>query len=509
MSSPATDLNRLPANGTAPGRRTPVLNYAYVFIAFAATLLVLHAPYLSLPYFWDEVGQFVPAGLDILHHGWWVPHSATPNVHPPAVMAWLALVWKIAGYSVTATRIAMLVVGALAAYATFLLAIEMCRGLPGAPALFVALLLLATPLFYTQAMMAQLDMPAMACTAAALLLFLQRKYAWCAAICTALVLVKETGVVAPALFAAWLIVIDRRWKEALYFMLPFAALAAWLAVLRQQTGYWLGDAGFTHYNVEYSLNGVRVATTFVRRLYYLFIADFRWIGTLAILYAIRRTPIFRTRAWAIAGTFFALHVALVSVFGGAALERYLLPVFPVLYTGMAASFETIPRVWRLPGRIGVIAGLIAGLFWNPPYPFPYENNLAMVDFVELHHSAAEYLDRVAGRKTVATAWPLSIALRRPENGYVTQRLRTAETVDFHPSNVEAAVTRSKADVLVTYSRTWEPAWSILQNSLVERLLRRFYDYEPQISTEEIERRLGLHLAFHWRQRGQWIAVYEK
>ena len=424
-------------------------------------------------------------------------------------MACLALAWKLVGYSVTATRVTMLLIAALALAASFLLAIEMCRGSRGAPAFFVALLLLASPLFYTQSMMAQLDMPAMAFTTVALLLFLQRRYAWCAAVCTLLVLVKETGVVAPALFAAWLLVIEKRWKESWYFVPPFLALAAWLVVLEHQTGYWLGDPGFAHYNVGYSLNGVRVAMSFARRVYYLFFAEFRWIGTLAIVYALRRTSIFRTRAWAIAGIFFALHVALVSLFGGAELERYLLPVLPILYIAMAAAFETLPRSWRVPGRIGAIAGLVAALFWNPPYPFPYENNLAMMDFVELHRSAAGYLDRVAGGKTVATAWPLSIALRRPDNGYVTRPLRIAETEDFHAGNVVSAVQRSNADFLVTYSRTWEPGWGVLSSPLVDRFLRRFYDYEPQISTAEIERRLGLRLAFEWRQRGQWIAVYQK
>jgi 4-amino-4-deoxy-L-arabinose transferase-like glycosyltransferase len=509
VSVPATDLNAAASRHHEPDARISLRSYLLVFSAFAAILLVLHAPYLSLPYFWDELGQFVPSGLDILRHGWWVPHSATPNVHPPAVMAWLALSWKVAGYSVIATRVAMLLIGALAVYAAFLLAIQMCRGLPGAPAFFAVLLLLATPLFYTQAMMAQLDMPAMALTTIALLLFFQRRYAWCGAACTLLVLVKETGVVAPALLAAWLIIAEKRWREPLFFAPAFVALAAWLVFLKQQTGYWLGDPGFAQYNVEYTLNGVRVVMAFARRLYYLFVVDFRWIGTLAIIYALRNTRIFRTRAWAAAAIFVAMHVILVSLFGGAELERYLLPVLPVLYVAMAAGFEAVPRLWRIPARIGLTAGLIAGLFWNPPYPFPYENNLAMVDFVELHHAAADYLDRAAGSKTVATAWPLSIALRRPENGYVTRRLHAVETQDFHVRNVISTIKRSNADVLVTYSRTWEPPWGVLESPMVEQFLRRFYEYEPQISGEQIERQLGFHLAFESRERGQWIAVYEK
>src|SRR3984885_6431411 len=124
---------------------------------FALLVFLAHLPYLGPPYFWDELGHFVPAALDILHDGAWVPHSTVPNSHPPAVMAYLALVWKTFGYSILATRVAMLVLASIAAFA----ALRLSRQLSPAWWFAPVLLLLADPLFYTQAMMAQLDMPAM------------------------------------------------------------------------------------------------------------------------------------------------------------------------------------------------------------------------------------------------------------------------------------------------------------------------------------------------------------
>src|SRR5664279_4882007 len=126
--------------------------YLFFFGLFAAVLFASHSPYLTLPYFWDEHGQFVPAALDILHDGAWVPHSTVPNVHPPGVMAYLALVWRVFGYSIPATRAAMLALAAVAMLFTFLLGIELCRGATGAPAFIAVLLLAADPLFYTQSM---------------------------------------------------------------------------------------------------------------------------------------------------------------------------------------------------------------------------------------------------------------------------------------------------------------------------------------------------------------------
>src|SRR5438093_1576840 len=80
--------------------------------------------------------------------------------HPPGVMAYLALVWKIFGYSIPAARVAMLLIASVGVLFSFLLAIRLSRGAPGAPAFAAAAFLMATPMFYTQSMMAQLDMPA-------------------------------------------------------------------------------------------------------------------------------------------------------------------------------------------------------------------------------------------------------------------------------------------------------------------------------------------------------------
>ena len=77
---------------TEPRRRIRPGVYVFFFVLFAALIFAIHSPLLTLPYFWDEHGQFVPAALDILREGAWVPRSTVPNVHPPGVMAYLAVV---------------------------------------------------------------------------------------------------------------------------------------------------------------------------------------------------------------------------------------------------------------------------------------------------------------------------------------------------------------------------------------------------------------------------------
>lgn len=480
--------------GVRPG------TYLSFFVFFALAVFLTHAPFFSLPYFWDELGQFVPAALDIYRDGAWVPHSTVPNAHPPGVMAYLAAVWKIFGYSIAATRAAMLLLASLTALSTFLLAIRLCRGLAGAPALAPMLLLLLDPLFYIQSMMAQLDMPAMLFTVLALLLFLEDRHIAAALASTALVLCKETGALLPLILGGALLFDRSRAKAAAYYLAPFAVLAVWFFVLWRSTGQLFGDAGFTHYNLGYALHPVRATLCLIRRVYYLFIDDFRWVGSLAIFFAWRRSRIFANRAWAITWLFLAAHVLMVSLLGGAELERYLLPVLPLLYIAMGA---TLHKAW-LPVAA---AGLLAGLFVNPPYPFPFENNLAMVDFVQLHHRAAEYLEASYPGKAIYTAWPLTGALRDPAFGYVHRKLTVVETSDLHYSTLHRL--DPTAAVLVLYSRTWEPRWSVLEWPIVERFLRYFYQYAPQMNSEQVREHFGLDLVKRWSQRGQWIEIYAR
>jgi hypothetical protein len=486
---------------------THAATYLYFLAAFLLVVLLIHIPLLDLPFYWDEVGQFIPAAMDILTGGFWVPHSATPNVHPPGVMAYLALVWRVFGYSIVATRIAMLVLAGVAVWLAFLLAIELCRSVGGAPAFLAVLLLVVSPVFYMQAMLAQLDMPAMLFTMLALLLFLKDRVRAAAFATVALVLVKETGLVVPLVFAAWL-VWERRGREASWFALPVVALAAWLGLLYRETGHLFGNTEFTEFNLTFPLHPVRLSIALARRFFYLFIESFHWVGWLAVAVAWRRTKAFSNRPWRIAAVLAVVQVVAVTALGGAVLERYLLPVLPLMYTAFAAAWSASTSNWLRAGRVAVFAGLVACLFWNPPYPYPYENNLAMVDFVRLQRTAASYVEGAYSGRTVTTAWPLSIELRRPACGYVSKRLAVREIPGFRPEDVRA-IDRASLDVFVLFSRDWEGQWDLRRMPLVAPLMRRFYHYAPQVAPGDVERLLGVKLVARWAERGQWVAVYSR
>ncbi len=483
--------------------RPPVRRRSYVaaYALLAFLLLLAHAPLLQLPFFWDEAGQYIPAALDLFHTGALIPHSTVPNVHPPAVMVWLALVWKLVGFSIPATRIAMTLIAALGLLFSFLLAIQLCRGAHGTPAFAALGLLCISPLFYAQTSMALLDMPAMCASALALLLFLQNRFRASALACVALVLVKETGMVAPVVFAVWL-VMEKRRREAVWFALPLLPLGLWLLWLHHGTGNWLGDAGFARYNLGLALDPLRVLAALARRACYLFISDGHFIGTGVVIYAFRRMPLLRDRAWRVAASFCAAHVLVVSLVGGAVLERYLLPVLPVLYAAFAVSLQTLRIRPRRLATAALVVCLVAANFIFPPYPFPFENNLAYVSFTELEMEVGAAVALYPGN--IVTTFPLQGTFGNPDLGFVEKARASSEIPDFRAATIDKLLA-VPPEVMVVYSTEYDPL-RLRDYAPVRWLLTRLYSWEPSLSADQVAERLGMRVARSWNRRGLRMAL---
>ena len=163
-------------------------------------------------------------------------------------------------------------------------------------------------------------------------------------------------------------------------------------------------------------------------------------------------------------------IVLVSVLGGASLDRYLMPAFPVLYAAIAAAGSRLSGklAMGLARRHGLRAAV--GLWWNPPYPFSFENNLAMTDFVSLQQERRELSGSARPNARIASAWPFTDELRRPEFGYVHHPMKVEQIDDFRLT-VWPTLDRSKVDMLVVYCRgcgRWMAARSV---AVAQRLPR--------------------------------------
>src|SRR2546423_4896666 len=146
--------------------RTPL-----VLLFIFAALFLLHLTLINLPYYWDEAGYFIPAARDIYADGSLIPHSTLSNAHPPLVMAYLALAWKLFGFRIAVARTAMLLVSALALTGVFRLAERVANARVAAAAVVCTALY---PVFFAQSSLAHLDMMVAALTVWGLVPYLPR-----------------------------------------------------------------------------------------------------------------------------------------------------------------------------------------------------------------------------------------------------------------------------------------------------------------------------------------------
>jgi hypothetical protein len=320
--------------------------------------------------------------------------------------------------------------------------------------------------------------------------------------------------VVPALLAGWALFEPGTRRErlrALWFLLPLPGLGIWLLALHHATGNWFGSAAFAEYNALDTLHPIRFLLALARRLYYVFIGTGHFIGTLALLWAWRRMPLLRGRPWRIAGSFVLAQLVLVSALGGAVLERYVLPALPVVYIAFAIALRALLSRTRQLTLAALVVCLVAANFVNPPYPFPFENNLAFVSFVGLEESAASEVEQhgaaLAGGGLVATVFPMADALRNPDFGFVQSPRKVVTLPDFSRPEIESLKGRTP-DMIVVWRRAWDPL-HLLDHPAVSGFLARHYGYEPEMSADQIARTLSMRVARRWKRRGLSMELLER
>jgi hypothetical protein len=508
-----------------------------LFALFFAGLMLLHAPLLRLPYFWDEAGYYVPAARDLFLTRTLIPQSTPSNAHPPLVMAWLALAWHVAGYSTLVTRTAMLALSTFSLLGVF----RLSRAAANLPVAWATTALVALyPVYFTQSSMAQVDLPAAGFTFWALAAYIEDR-PWKQVLWFSLAaLAKETAILAPLALFGWELLgyfirpssKETRWKEILppvgrrtrwlYLLLPVVPLAAWYAYHYSKTGFLLGNPEFLRYNVAVTLNPLRVPFALGMRLWQLFGYFSLYLLTLAGLLAMLRPPqvvsgVARPRIpiWTQAAFLSVLlaYLAFMSAVGGAVLARYMLPVVPPVILALVSTLWRRVRNWKL--IVGAIAiAFVTGLFSNPPYGFSLEDNLAYRDYIVMHAEASRFLAMRYSGERVLTAWPASDELTRPWLGYVnanaSQLFRVVRIEDFSVSQIDvAARARDHFDVALVFSTKYQPPHPVfgIENwEAWRRIKEKFFGYHRDLLPEEIARRLGGTIAYRKERNGQWIAV---
>ena len=530
------------------------LSSGVVFTAIFAAIFLLHAPLLRLPYFWDEAGYYVPAARDLLLTGSVIPHSTPSNAHPPLVMGYLAAGWKLAGYSPSVTRTAMLLLAAFSLLGVFRLArrianLETAVAATACTAFY--------PVFFAQSSMAHVDLAAAGLTIWGLDAYLGARWRAAAWRFSLAVLAKETALLAPLALLAWewaCAWADREershhrvtesqrksknevqnifsvplylrgeingqhWRASASLITPAAVLSVWYAYHYAKTGYVFGNPEFFRYNVAATLSPLRIVLALGLRLWQAFGYMHLWVLTLLMGWAMTRAPmrdgeVERERIDLPVqfgfGVLIVTYVVAMSMIGGAVLARYMLTIVPLVVILAVSTLRR--RIRRWPVLIVLVcAAFTMALVRNPPYGFAPEDNLAYRDYVVMHQHAESFLEaRYAGAR-VLTAWPASDEISRPYLGYVTRPMRVVRIEDFTADEVMgAAQERGRFDVALVFSTKYEPARPLLRGWRAwEKLKTRFFGFHHDLPPEIAAQLLGGRVVFTEKRSGQWVAVIE-
>ncbi len=497
--------------------------FPVIFVALYAS----HFTLLRLPYYWDEAGYYIPAAWDFFRTGSLIPFSTINNAHPPLPSIYLALWWKASGFHPAVTREAVLVVAAFGLLAVWRL--SMCLIGVASVAFSTVLLTGLYPIWFAQSSLAQADIFAAVCTLWGLVYALPRRdrqprtaALWFAAAA----LCKETAIAVPLTLAVINLVEgfrhrsgarSRFWRESAWLFAPILPLAAWYAYHYARTGLLFGAPGYVRYNALATLSPLRILVAFSHRIFDLTAHMNLFVPVLMTLAAFLLSP--RpdedghdrpTIAPAALRRIFLLllvNAILFSVLGGALLNRYLLPMYPlVLLVAVSTFYRRIPY-WQTIVVFSAAAFVLA-LFINPPYGFAPEDNLMYARVVRMHLAGIAELSRIDPGATVLTAWPMTDELTHPELGYVEHPWKVRR-IDYFSAPQIARAAREPHDysAALVFSTKYEPPSLMLglglyNEALDERYFGLHHDLEPRAIATELDGTIVWRL----ENDGMWIAL---
>ena len=498
-----------------------------VFPVIFAALYASHIPLLRLPYYWDEAGYYIPAAWDFFRTGSLIPFTTVSNAHPPLPSVYLALWWKVSGFSPEVTREAVLIVASLGLLAVWRLAQRVAGS--GQVAFWTVALTALYPIWFAQSTLAQADIFAAAFSLWGLVYALPeegRRPRIAAAWFTAAVLSKETAIAIPITLAAMALVEGfrqakpergRRWRDAAWLASCGVPLIAWYAWHYAKTGFVFGNPEFLKYNAEANVSLTRFLAAFGHRLLHLTAHMNMFVPTLLTLAALMLSPrldregnerpgISRVVLWRI---FFILLVnaVLFSVLGGALLTRYLLPMYPLVLLAAVSTFSRRVPYWQALAVFSAGA-FVAGIFVNPPYRFAPEDNLEYARVIRLHMAGIAQLNRKFPGSTVLTAWPVSDELTKPELGYVKTPYEVFRLEDFTEEQIaRAADDPGGYSTALVFSTKYDPASMLLSlGKRSEALDQRYFGLHHDLPPAAIALRLKGNLAWQLEDHNQWIAL---
>lgn len=498
-----------------------------IFPVIFAALYATHLTLLRLPYYWDEAGYYIPAAWDFFRTGSLIPTTTLTNAHPPLPSIYLALWWKLSGFTPAVTREAVLLVASLGLLAVWKL-VKRLHG-SGLVAFTTVALTAIYPIWFAQSSLAHADIFAAACTLWGLVYALPDRdrnpraaFAWF----TAAALSKETSIVVPLALAAICIgqalrsqssKRSRLLGESAWLAACVLPLAGWYIWHYTQTGFFFGNPEYLRYNAEANLAPLRILAAFAHRVLHLTAHMNLFVPVLLALAALLLPPqpdadgndrahlskSVQLRIFVL----LAANAVFFSVLGGALLCRYLLPMYPLVILLAVSTLYRRVRWWPALALLSA-AAFIAGIFINPPYGFAPEDNLAYARMIRLQQAAIHQLQTRYSGSVVLSAWPATDELSKPELGYVKQPFAVYPIDDFsYAQIVRAAASPGSYSTALVFSTKIDPPNPLLNliphgEALDEKYFGLHHDLPPKV----IAQQLGGTIVWEKRSGSQWAAI---
>lgn len=509
---------------------------APLWLVFAAAFLAIvaaHVTLLRLPYYWDEAGYYIPAAYDFFRTGSLIPYSTLSNAHPPLPSIYLAVWWKLFGFSPLVTRIAMCFMAAIALTAVWKIAfVTTARN---SVAFATVALTALYPIVFAQSSLAHADLFAAAATLWAIAFLLSRTGPglWLAAACFSLAaLCKETAIVTPLALAIWLLVCPQKRAPHVSILrpgilariatpailtLPVVPLIFWYVYHWHRTGFIFGNPEYLRYNAGATLDPLRILLALGHRLLHITAHMNLFVPVLLMVACMLLAPLneddgsprlrIAFEDQALFAVVIAANVIFFSVIGGALLTRYLLPLYPLILLLCVNTFRRRFDQW--PALVVLsAAGFIAGLFVNPPYRFAPEDNLAYRDVIHLHQAAIAQIVAHYSHDVVLTAWPATDELSKPELGYVSQAIKVAAIDNFSFGQIQKAKQEpGDYSLAFLFSTKYDPPHLFMSlGPANEKLDKRFFDFHVDLGPNTVAHILNGDLVWEAQRKGQWAAL---
>lgn len=422
-----------------------------VFVVALGALFLLRGRVLETPYFWDEIGYYIPNAVSMYrNHLNPIPTLTIPQSYPPLQPFSLVVGWWIFGFSIAGARIVVFVFTAAAIAATFRLGRELFSAPVGVAA---AAFTLATPVLLGQAGFAQPETMLALFTAAATLTLVRGRMVAHAVAIALLLMTKWTAIVALPAFGLYALWTARTWREGFARQIAYvpglALLAAWLAYFYAKVGALTStDPHYARANLWDNLAPKALVFRGAIRLEQLVENDAAWLVLAPALLAgafwcWRRAtarggprPEVSAPVLLLVGQC-ALYLGFLTV-SGYLLPRYFVPVTPLFAVlGAAGLYRLFSRPVATAAAAAIALVMLLGWFGRVTSgPALLDGRPDYMDFIATHVEAARYLEANFPDARIASTWPVLDELHEPYFGYVDRPLNTV-AISALPDGPEA------------------------------------------------------------------------